>query len=99
MWRRRYDLKAGEELFYHYGVEYWRKQITPTITLPDIVRPTVKEAMNALYVKSVQEAFLIIEASVEGRDRGVGSGHDLSDMHVFEAFLFEQRLRRIQQAL
>ena len=30
------DLKAGEELFYHYGVEYWRKQLKPSIALPDI---------------------------------------------------------------
>ena len=30
------DLKAGEELFYHYGVEYWRKQLTPALALPDI---------------------------------------------------------------
>ena len=32
------DLKAGEELFYHYGLGYWRPQIKPTIALPDIVR-------------------------------------------------------------
>ena len=31
------NLKAGEELFFHYGLDYWRKQILPTIALPDIV--------------------------------------------------------------
>ena len=37
------DLKAGEELFYHYGAEYWRKQILATIALPDIERVNLSE--------------------------------------------------------